>query len=197
MAGHPGCRAYFGVLWLDGVSPGQTQQATHFGLSGQQFDWWKSEGYKKSQGLCYVAQLQETSGKLQSECAGCTSDWTKRFRWIVFERIDTKDKRSSTSEHMLMNADPTAGRPNNHSVSSYSASDPNSRVEREVTVVSTGAAVYKTTDPIRAPSDRDAQLFYYSAEKDKSSKDASAQVVRNDRAALQAAAEFILKNVKR
>ena len=196
IAGHHDCRAYFGVMWLDGVPEGQTQQATHFGLSAQQFDWWKSEGYIKSRGLCYLP-LAASTEKLDLKCPGCSSDWVSRFRWVVFEHVDAKDKRSQVSGHILTGqmggAGTSSGRPN----TSMSVSDPKSRVDYEVAVVSTGAAVYAPNNPIRSPTGQDQQLFYYSEEKDKSSKNAGGQVASNDRTALQAAAKFILKNVKR
>ena len=70
-------------------------------------------------------------------------------------------------------------------------------MDYEVTVVGTDAAVYAAHDPIRPPTGQDPQLFYYSEEKDKSSKNAGAQIASNDRGVLQAAVEFILKKVKR
>jgi hypothetical protein len=198
IAGYHNCRAYFGVMWLDGVLPGGTQQATHFGFSAQQSEWWRAEGYKKHQGLCYVPQVQEREGRVDVQCAGCAADWVGRFRWVVFEHVDAKNKRAHESGAIVTGPAISGGLANsNRPVTAVSASDPNSRVEYEVEVVATGAAVYAANNPIRPPSGQDAQLFYHSEEKDKSRKDPEAQVARNDRVALQAAAEFILKNVKR
>jgi hypothetical protein len=196
IAGHHDCRAYFGVLWLDGVPSGQTQQTTHFGLSVQQFEWWKSEGYIKARGLCYLPLAAESAEKLDLKCPGCSSDWVSRFRWVAFEHVDAKDKRSNVSGQIVTASNAglgAGGRP----TASLSASDPKSRVDYEVAVVSTGAAVYAPNNPIRPPTGQDPQLFYYAEEKDKSNKNAGAQVASNDRIALQAAAKFILKNVKR
>jgi hypothetical protein len=196
IAGYHDCRAYFGVMWLDGVASGQTQQTTHFGLSAQQFDWWKSEGYIKARGLCYLPLAADAGEKLDLKCAGCSSDWVSRFRWVVFEHVDAKDKRSNVSGQVVTASNAglgAGGRP----TASLSVSDPKSRVDYEVAVVSTGAAVYALSSPIRPPTGQDQQLFYYSEEKDKSNKNTEAQVASNDRTALQAAAKFILKNVKR
>ena len=198
MAGHRECRAYFGVVWLDGVPAGQTQQATHFGLSEQQFEWWKSEGYTKAQGLCYLPPALESTGKLDLQCPGCTADWVTRFRWVVFEHVDAKDQRSHVSGQILTGPMGGAGTANSsRPTGSMSVSDPKSRVDYEVAVVSTGAAVYAPSNPIRPPTGQDPQLFYYSEQKDKSNRNPGAQIVSNDRIALQAAAKFILKNVKR
>jgi hypothetical protein len=191
ITGHPDCRAYFAVMWLDGVPAGQTQQATHYGLTEQQSEWWKHEGYNKLQGLCYVPQVQESGDGLNVECPACAPDWLSRLRWIVFEHTDTNDKRSHVSGQILTRA--TGSR----SSGVISANDPKTRVDYEAAVVSTGAAVYAANHPLRPPSGTDAQLFYHSEEKEKSRKDPAAQVARNDRIALQGAAEFILKNVKR
>jgi hypothetical protein len=191
IAGHPECRAYFAVVWLDGVPAGQTQQATHYGLTEQQSEWWKHEGYKKLQSLCYVPQVHESGDGLNVECPACAPDWPSRLRWIVFEHSDTNDKRSHVSGQIFTGA--TGSRPSG----AIGVSDPKTRVDYEVPVVSTGAAVYAANHPRRPPSGTDAQLFYHSEEKEKSRKDPAAQVARNDRIALQAAAEFILKNVKR
>lgn len=198
IAGHHNCRAYFGVMWLDGVPSGETQQATHYGLSEQQFEWWTREGYYKSQGACYLSQVREASGKIELQCQGCEVDWVTQFRWVVFEHVDAKDKRANVSHQIVTG--PMAGPGNANSSrpnTSMSVSDPKSRVDYEVEVVATGAAVYAANNPIRPPSGQDAQLFYHSEEKDKSRKDTEAQVARNDRLALQAAVGFILKNVKR
>lgn len=198
IAGHHDCRAYFGVMWLDGVPEGQTQQATHFGLSAQQFEWWKSEGYTKARGLCYLPLAAESTEKLHLQCPGCSSDWVSRFRWVVFEHVDAKDKRANVSGQILTGQMGGAGNANNSRPNtSMSVSDPKSRVDYEVAVVSTGAAVYAANNSIRPPTGQDPQLFYYAEEKDKSSKNAEAQVASNDRNAFQAAAKFILKNVKR
>ncbi|MBZ5490552.1 MAG: hypothetical protein LAO76_06440 [Acidobacteriia bacterium] len=101
IAGHHNCRAYFGVMWLDGVPAGQSEQATHYGLSEQQFEWWTSEGYYKDQGVCYLPQVREVSGKIEIQCPGCAADWVSRFRWVVFEHMDAKDKRSNVSGQIL------------------------------------------------------------------------------------------------
>jgi hypothetical protein len=185
-------------MWLDGVHSGQTQQATHYGLSEQLSDWWKREGYKKAQGLCYLPQVRESGGKVNVQCRGCAADWAGRFRWVVFEHTDAKDKRAHVNGQILTG--PTAGTGAANSsrpTTAMSVSDPKSRVDYEVAVVATGAAVYAANNPIRPPSGQDSQLFYYSEEKDKSSKDPGAQIASNDRIALQAATTFILKNVKR
>ena len=197
IAGHHNCRVYFGVMWLDGVPPGETQQATHYGLSEQQFQWWTSEGYDKFHGACYLPQVREARGKIELQCPGCAADWVTQFRWVVFEHVDAKDKRANVSHQMLTGpmggpGNANSSRPN----TSMSVSDPRTRVDYEVEVVATGAAVYAASNPIRPPSGQDAQLFYHSEEKDKSHKDPEAQVARNDRVALQAAMEFIVKNVK-
>lgn len=198
MAGHRDCGAYFGVMWLDGVPAGQTQQATHFGLSEQQFEWWKSEGYTKARGLCYLPLAAEPAEKIDLRCQGCSSDWVTRFRWVVFEHVDAKDQRSHVSGQILTGPTGGAGAANSsRPTTSVSVSDPKSRMDYEVAVVATGAAVYAPNNPIRPPTGQDTQLFYYSEQKDKSSRNTGAQVVNNDRIALQAAAKFILKNVKR
>lgn len=197
IAGHHTCRAYFGVMWLDGVPAGQIKQATHYGLNEQQLEWWKNEGYNKSQGLCYVPHLREASGKIELECQGCAADWAARFRWVVFEHLDSKDKRSHAEGRVLSGPVGGGGTSTGRPTASMSVSNPKSRVDYEVAVVRTDAAVYAANDPIRPPTGQDTQLFYYSAEKDKSSKNAGAQVASNDRIALQAAAKFILKNGKR
>jgi len=193
IAGHQDCRSYFGVMWLDGVPEGQTMQATHYGLSQQQLDWWIQEGNKKNRNLCYLTQIEVKEGVFRLECPGCAADWQKRFCWIVFEHRDEKDKRANVSSKMI-SVSPTGngGRP----MASMSVSDPSSRVDYEVKIVATGAAVYSGGSPIRPPSGEDKQLFYYSAEKDKSKKDASGQVERNDRAALDAASQFIAKDAR-
>jgi hypothetical protein len=198
IAGHRDCRSYFGVMWLDGVPEGQTMQATHYGLRKQQLDWWIQEGNKKNRNVCYVAQIEAKDGVFRLECPSCAADWQKRFRWIVFEHRDEKDKRSNVSSTMVYGA-PTnnSGRSDGaRPMSSMSVSDPRSRVDYEVKIVATGAAVYSGGSPVRPPSGEDKQLFYYSAEKDKSKKDAGAQVERNDRAALDAASQFIAKDTR-
>jgi hypothetical protein len=197
IAGHPDCKAYFGVMWLDGVPAGQTQQATHYGLSERQSAWWQSEGNKKARGLCYLP-LRESEGKTDVQCPGCVADWSSRFRWVVFEHIDDKDKRSHVSGPVVTGPTGAAGAANSsRPTTAVSVSDPKSRVDYEVAIVATGAAVYASGNPIRPPSGQDSQLFYHSEEKDKSSKDPAAQVTRNDQLSLQAAAQFIVKNAKR
>lgn len=195
IAGHHSCRVYFGVMWLDGVPSGEIQQATHYGLSQQQFEWWTSEGYDKFHGACYLPQVRETTGKVELQCQGCAADWVTQFRWVVFEHVDAKDKRASVSHQVLTGQMGNAN--SSHPNTSMSVGDPRTRVDYEVEVVATGAAVYAASNPIRPPSGQDAQLFYHSEEKDKSHKDPEAQGARNDRVALQAAVGFIVKNVKR
>ena len=197
MAGHRDCKAYFGVMWLDGVQAGQSQQATHFGLSEQQLEWWKSAGYTKARGLCYLSPALDSTGKLDLQCPGCTADWSSRFRWVVFEHVDAKDQRSLESGQIVNGQLGATGRVySSRPTTAVSASDPNTRVDYKVAVVSTNVAVYGPYNPVRPPTGQDPQLFYDSEQKDKSSKNSGAQVAANDRMALQAAAKFILKNVK-
>ena len=198
MAGHADCKAYFGVMWLDGVPEGQTQQASHYGLNQQQSEWWKSEGYRKARGLCYLPQVRELEGRVDVQCPGCAADWAGHFRWVVFEHVDAKSKRANIGGRIVTGPIASAGPAGNgRPAAAITASDPSNRVEREVAIVATGAAVYSANNMVQPPSAEDTQLFYHSEEQDKSSKDPGAQVARNDRIALQAAAEFIVKNVKR
>jgi hypothetical protein len=193
MAGHPDCRTFFAVMWLDGVPEGKTQQATHYGLNQHQLDWWMQEGRSRNKNLCYVSGLQELQGKLQVDCSGCGGDWTKRFRWLVFEHTQEKQKRVSESMGTVMMEGQSSARPS----APLSGGVPSTRVDYEVPVIATGVAIFPAADPLRPPGEQDRQLFYYSAEKDKAGKDIDRQVARNDRAAFQAAAGFVAKETRR
>jgi hypothetical protein len=198
MAGHPDCHVYFAVMWLDGVPEGQTQQATHYGLNQPQLDWWKQEGQKRNKSLCYISQLQVKDAEFKVDCPGCAADWQKHFRWIVLEHRSDKDKRTAMSQRSLAGRDMGgSGPPGRATAGVISGGDPATKIDYEIEVVSTDAAVYEGGSPLRPPAGQDRQLFYYSAQKDKSHKDASGQVVRNDHQALQAATDFIAKNARR
>lgn len=197
MAGHADCKAYFGVMWLDGVPRGQSQQATHFGFSQPQLDWWTQEGQKKTKSLCYVPQLALKEGAFTADCPGCFPEWQKHFHWIVLERRDDKDKRTAMSQTTIGGRDMGGSGPPGRAVSGVmSAGDPSTKMDYEIQVVSTDAAVYAPGTPLRPPSGQDRQLFYYSSQKDKSRKDSSGQITHNDHQALQAAVQFIARQAR-
>jgi len=195
MAGHPDCQSYFAVMWLDGTPEGQTRQATHYGLNQQQFDWWKQEGYQRNHNLCYVSKLLDDEGVLYIVCPNCGADWQKRFRWLVFEHNEAKSKRVGPSA-----ADPGEVTHTPGQVRGRPALEQDSKElpgAYEVAVVATGVAVFAPDTPMRAPRGSDRQLFYRAAQKDRSKKDFESQIARNDRATLQAAIDFVAKDVKR
>ncbi len=192
IAGHPDCRGYFGVMWLDGVPQGQTVQATHDGLSPDQLAWWKQEGYRKASALCYVDGIREEQGQLKLSCGGCAQGWQSSFRWILFEHVEENQKRSHPSEQTI-----TAARGAQVGGLSASVRDPNSTLDREVAVVATGAAVYAGGSPLRPPEGNDPQLFYRSVEKDKKATNMAREMMRNDREAFQAAAAFLARKIKK
>ncbi len=198
IAGHPGCKSYFSVMWLDGVPGGKTEQATHYGLSKEQLDWWTQEGQKRSKTLCYLPQPELKEGAFKAGCAGCSADWQNHFRWLVLEHRTEKDKRTSISERTISGREMSAGPVGRATATAIvvSAGDPSTKMDYEIQVVSTDIAVYEGGNPVRPPSGQDHQLFYYSARKDQSRKGSSEQILRNDRQALQAAVQFIANNAK-